>query len=122
MGGPTHLGPVDAHSPTLCISPATTVSARQTELDETPLKSKMASAEKHMRANDTGKCAEVAWLKEAAWAHPGWAEFFKGMNRNLQNPDIVQSWKFAVVFSEEYNKMQSPIAVGSHTAILANFD
>jgi hypothetical protein len=80
------------------------------EDSETPLKAKTASTTKQAKAN-ADKHAEVAWLKGIVKARPGWMDFFKGMNRNLENPDIVRSWRFAVAFSNEYNKVESDITV-----------
>jgi hypothetical protein len=60
---------------------------------------------------NANKHAEFAWLKGIVKAHPGRMDFFKGMNQNLENPGIVWSWRLAVSFSNEYNKVESDITV-----------
>jgi hypothetical protein len=65
------------------------------------------------KAMAAGKDAEVDWLKDIVQKRPGWQAFINGMNHNQQNPDVAQSWKFAVAFAKEYNKTVSKSAVSS---------
>jgi len=103
MGGITSMEDVGASS-----SYAMVLTCRA-KLGGTPPQTTVASPAKHVKA-DADKRAEVTWLKGIVRARPGWMDFFKGMNRNLQNPDAVRSWKFAVAFSEEYNKAESDVS------------
>jgi len=70
-------------------------------------------ADEKKQAAAVGKDAEVDWLKDIVQKRPGWQAFINGMNHNQQNPDVAQSWRFAVAFAREYNKMVSKSAVSS---------
>lgn len=58
------------------------------------------------------KAEEVEWLRDIVQKRPGWDAFFSGSNHTLQNPDIAQSWQFAVAFAKEYSKTASKCPVG----------
>ncbi|KAF5382157.1 hypothetical protein D9615_004397 [Tricholomella constricta] len=55
---------------------------------------------------------DVAWLKERVRERPGFEDFRKAKGRVLQNPEIVDNWKFAVqVKNTFYN---TPSGVSDH--------
>ena len=97
------------------VSPASTamaanhvVSPRNVTLGR---KSFMSEGKKQALA--AGKVSEVDWLKDLVQKRPGWQAFISGMNHNQQNPDVAQSWRFAIMFAKEYNKTVSKSAVGN---------
>ena len=63
------------------------------------------------QAATDGKADEVEWLKDIVHKQPGWEIFFNSINHNLQNPEVVRSWQFAVTFAREYSKTDSKCPV-----------
>jgi hypothetical protein len=62
-------------------------------------------------AKQDAKRRTIEWLKSELEKRPGYAEFRAGFYHVKHNPDVVQSWRFAVEFVEAYNKQMLIVRV-----------
>jgi len=44
----------------------------------------------------------IAWLRDQASNQPGHDTFMESRGKTLQNPKIVQAWRFATTFVDQY--------------------
>ncbi|KAJ7937779.1 hypothetical protein B0H13DRAFT_1852078 [Mycena leptocephala] len=51
---------------------------------------------------------EAKYLRDELRTRPGYPVFLKNRGRVLSNPDVVKDWRFAVNFSQDYNKTKTP--------------
>ncbi|PPQ97672.1 hypothetical protein CVT26_002484 [Gymnopilus dilepis] len=54
------------------------------------------------------KQAKITWLKEQMSSRPGYDLFGHCRHRILQNPEVVETWRFAVDFYDYYSHSKSP--------------
>ncbi|KAJ7713776.1 hypothetical protein B0H14DRAFT_2644656 [Mycena olivaceomarginata] len=52
--------------------------------------------------------AGVAWLREKIEKRPGYTKFHSNRGKVLQNPDRVESWKFAAQVTSTFHKPRAP--------------
>ncbi|KAJ7468857.1 hypothetical protein B0H11DRAFT_2238707 [Mycena galericulata] len=53
----------------------------------------------------------IKFLREQLALRPGYQAFLANRGRILANPEIVKIWRFAVEFSNDYNKMRQPVKI-----------
>jgi hypothetical protein len=87
-------------------------SAEMPDLNVMPAHPKAAAKVDKKQYTKNQRLAEIAWLKKVVRMRPGWVDYFEGMNKNLQNPEVVKSWRFAVTFCDVYYKADSQCTVG----------
>lgn len=56
----------------------------------------------------------IEWLTDAAKMQEGYTAFKQGQHHVQMNADVMASWWFAVLFSEHYSRMVSPVQVMAH--------
>lgn len=56
----------------------------------------------------------IEWLTDAAKMQEGYTAFKRGQHHVQMNADVMASWWFAVLFSEHYSWMASPVQVMAH--------
>ncbi|KAJ7791510.1 hypothetical protein B0H14DRAFT_2624890 [Mycena olivaceomarginata] len=61
--------------------------------------------------------AVVAWLREKIEKRPGYTKFHSNRGKVLQNPDRVESWKFAAQVTSTFHKTSCPAEILSTTKI-----
>ncbi|KAJ7882942.1 hypothetical protein B0H13DRAFT_1890644 [Mycena leptocephala] len=61
--------------------------------------------------------AEVAWLLERIQKRPGYIKFNSNRGKVLQNPDRVESWRFAAQVTSTFHKTSWPAELSSTTRI-----
>ncbi|KAJ7843187.1 hypothetical protein B0H14DRAFT_2585828 [Mycena olivaceomarginata] len=59
--------------------------------------------------------AGVTWLREKIEKRPGYTKFHSNRGKVLQNPDRVESWKFAAQVTSTFHKTSWPAEISSRT-------
>lgn len=62
----------------------------------------------------------VKFLREKLASRNGYPAFIANRGHVLANPEIVKVWRFAVEFSNEYNKVKHPVVSSVSVLILCN--